>query len=58
MSRTSSNKTFIKVINTPPTYRSEGPIGTWVYRIEYREAIAVTRRRSKEPVDANTGILN
>jgi RNA polymerase sigma-70 factor (ECF subfamily) len=47
-------ETFIKVISALPTYRSEGPIGAWVYRIGYREAIAVTRRRREDPVDPTT----
>ena len=47
-------ETFIKVISATPTYRSEGPIGAWVYRIGYREAVAVTRRRREDPVDPTT----
>jgi len=47
-------ETFIKVINALPTYRSEGPIGAWVYRIGYREAITITRRRREDPIDPTT----
>jgi RNA polymerase sigma-70 factor (ECF subfamily) len=47
-------ETFIKVINALPTYRGEGPIGGWIYRIGYREAITVTRKRREEPVDPTT----
>ena len=47
-------ETFIKVIKSLPTYRGEGPIGGWIYRIGYREAITVTRRRREDPVDPTT----
>ena len=47
-------ETFIKVIKALPTYRGEGPIGGWIYRIGYREAIAFTRRRREDPVDPTT----
>jgi RNA polymerase sigma-70 factor (ECF subfamily) len=47
-------ETFIKVIKALPTYRGDGPIGAWVYRIGYREAITVTRRRREDPVDPTT----
>jgi RNA polymerase sigma-70 factor (ECF subfamily) len=47
-------ETFIKVISALPTYRGEGPIGGWIYRIGYREAITVTRKRRENPVDPTT----
>ena len=47
-------ETFIKVIRSLPTYRGEGPIGGWIYRIGYREAITVTRKRREDPVDPTT----
>lgn len=47
-------ETFIKVMKALPTYRGEGPIGGWIYRIGYREAITVTRRRREDPVDPTT----
>jgi RNA polymerase sigma-70 factor (ECF subfamily) len=47
-------ETFIKVIRALPTYRGEGPIGGWIYRIGYREAITITRRRREDPVDPTT----
>jgi RNA polymerase sigma-70 factor (ECF subfamily) len=47
-------ETFIKVINALPTYRGEGPIGAWIYRIGYREAITITRKRREDPVDPTT----
>jgi RNA polymerase sigma-70 factor, ECF subfamily len=47
-------ETFIKVMRALPTYRGEGPIGGWIYRIGYREAISVTRKRREDPVDPTT----
>jgi RNA polymerase sigma-70 factor (ECF subfamily) len=44
-------ETFIKVIRSIGTYRGDGPIAAWIYRIAYREAIGVTRRRIEEPLD-------
>ena len=44
-------ETFIRVIRSLPTYRGEGPIGAWIYRIGYREAITVTRKRREDPID-------
>lgn len=43
--------TFIKVMRSLPTYRGDGPIAAWLYRIGYREAIAASRRRKETPVD-------
>ena len=43
--------TFIKVMRSLHTYRGEGPIAAWLYRIGYREAIATTRRRRDTPID-------
>ena len=50
-------ETFIKVIKSLPTYRGEGPIGGWIFRIGYREAIALTRKRREEPVDPTTYLV-
>ncbi|MEN8040790.1 MAG: RNA polymerase sigma factor [Actinomycetota bacterium] len=44
-------ETFVKVIRSLPSYRGEGPIGGWIYRIGYREAIAITRKRREDPID-------
>ncbi|MFV1999239.1 MAG: RNA polymerase sigma factor [Acidimicrobiia bacterium] len=44
-------ETFIKVIRALPSYRGEGPIAAWVYRIGYREAIAISRKRRDEIMD-------
>jgi len=50
-------ETFIKVMRSLPEYRGEGPIGGWIYRIGYREAITVTRKRREEPIDPTTYIV-
>ncbi len=44
-------ETFVKVIRSLASYRGDGPIAAWIYRIGYRQAIAVTRRRREEPLD-------
>lgn len=44
-------ETFVKVLRHLHTYRGEGPIAGWLYRIAYREAIALLRRRREEPMD-------
>lgn len=44
-------ETFIKVMKSLHTYLGEGPIAAWLYRIGYREAIAVTRRHRETPID-------
>jgi RNA polymerase sigma-70 factor (ECF subfamily) len=49
-------ETFIKVIRSLGSYRGDGPIAAWIYRIAYREAIVVTRRRSEEPLDPTEAI--
>ena len=43
--------TFIKVMRSLNTYRGDGPIAAWLYRIGYREAIAATRKRRETPLD-------
>jgi RNA polymerase sigma-70 factor (ECF subfamily) len=47
-------ETFIKVIHSLTSYRGEGPIGGWIYRIGYREAIAVSRRRRETVMDPDS----
>ncbi|GMQ94361.1 MAG: sigma-70 family RNA polymerase sigma factor [Acidimicrobiia bacterium] len=47
-------ETFMKVMRSLPAYRGEGPIGGWIYRIGYREAITVTRMRREDPIDPTT----
>ncbi len=44
-------ETFIKVIRSLVSYRGDGPVAAWIYRIGYREAITVTRRRREDPLD-------
>ncbi len=50
-------ETFIKVINALPTYRGDGPIGGWIYRIGYREAITITRKRREDPIDPTSYVV-
>src|SRR5665811_34992 len=50
-------ETFIKVIGSIGTYRGEGPIAAWIYRIAYRESITVTRRRIEEPLDPTEAMV-
>jgi RNA polymerase sigma-70 factor (ECF subfamily) len=47
-------ETFIKIIHSLATYRGEGPIGGWIYRIGYREAIAISRKRREAVMDPNS----
>jgi RNA polymerase sigma-70 factor (ECF subfamily) len=44
-------ETFIKVMKSLHTYRADGPIQAWLYRIGYREAITATRKRREVPID-------
>jgi RNA polymerase sigma-70 factor (ECF subfamily) len=44
-------ETFIKVMRSLDTFRGDGPMAAWLYRIGYREAIAVSRRRREDPVE-------
>ncbi len=44
-------ETFIKLIGALSSYRGEGPIAAWIYRIGYREAIAISRKRRDEVTD-------
>ncbi|MFV9672394.1 MAG: RNA polymerase sigma factor [Acidimicrobiia bacterium] len=44
-------ETFVKAIRSLASYRGDGPIAAWIYRIGYHQAIAVTRRRREEPLD-------
>jgi RNA polymerase sigma-70 factor (ECF subfamily) len=46
--------TFIKVIRSLATYRAEGSIGGWIYRIGYREAIAISRKRREAVTDPDS----
>jgi RNA polymerase sigma-70 factor (ECF subfamily) len=44
-------ETFIKVMKSLHTYRGDGPLAGWLYRIGYRETIAIARRRRDQPMD-------
>lgn len=44
-------ETFIKVMRSLGTFRGDGPMAAWLYRIGYREAIAVSRRRREDPIE-------
>jgi len=50
-------ETFIKVIRSLPTYRGDGPIAGWIYRIGYREAIAISRKRRDEVTDPDGAVF-
>ncbi len=50
-------ETFIKVIRSLPTYRGDGPITGWIYRIGYREAIAISRKRRDEVTDPDGAVF-
>jgi RNA polymerase sigma-70 factor (ECF subfamily) len=47
-------ETFIKIIHSLAEYRGEGPIGGWIYRIGYREAITVSRKRRETVMDPDS----
>lgn len=44
-------ETFIKVMKSLHTYRGDGLIQAWLYRIGYGEAITATRKRREVPID-------
>ncbi len=50
-------ETFIKVIRALPTYRGEGPIAAWIYRIGYREAITMSRKRRDDVTDPDSAVF-
>jgi RNA polymerase sigma-70 factor (ECF subfamily) len=43
--------TFLAALRSIVSYREEGPIGAWLYRIAYRAAIAQQRKRRDFPTD-------
>ena len=47
-------ETFVKIIHSLATYRGEGPIGGWIYRIGYRESIAISRKRREAVMDPDS----
>ena len=50
-------ETFVKVIRSLPSYRGEGPIAGWIYRIGYREAIAASRKRRDDVTDPDSAVF-
>ena len=46
-------ETFIKVMKSLHSYRGDGPLAGWLYRIGYRETIAIARRRRDQPMDSD-----
>ncbi|MDR9449932.1 MAG: RNA polymerase sigma factor [Acidimicrobiia bacterium] len=44
-------ETFLAAFRNLGSYRGEGPISAWIYRIGYRKSIEVQRRRRDEPQD-------
>ncbi|NOY54803.1 MAG: RNA polymerase sigma factor [Actinobacteria bacterium] len=44
-------ETFLSVLRGIASYREEGPIAGWLYRIAYRSAIAQQRKRRDLPTD-------
>lgn len=49
-----TQETFIAAMRNLGTYRGEGPVGGWLYRIAYRQAVAQLRRRRDLPADPAT----
>lgn len=46
--------TFISAMANLHTWRGDGPIAAWLYRIGYRSAIAHLRKRRETPIDDDT----
>jgi RNA polymerase sigma-70 factor, ECF subfamily len=47
-------ETFISAMQNLHTWRGDGPIAAWLYRIGYRNAIAQLRKRRDTPIDDDT----
>lgn len=47
-------ETFIRALTRLHTWRGDGSIDAWIYRIAYRQSITVLRRRRDEPADPAT----
>lgn len=47
-------ETFLRALTRLHTWRGDGSIDAWIYRIAYRQSIAVLRRRRDEPADPAT----
>jgi len=46
--------TFISAMANLHTWKGDGPIAAWLYRIGYRSAIAHLRKRRETPIDDDT----
>jgi RNA polymerase sigma-70 factor (ECF subfamily) len=44
-------ETFLAALRKLDTYRGDGPLAAWIYRIGYRKSIEAHRRRREDPVD-------
>ncbi len=44
-------ETFLAALRNLASYRGEGPIAAWLYRIAYRRAIAALRKRREVPTE-------
>ena len=44
-------ETFLAAFRNLESYRGDGPIAAWIYRIGYRKSIEAHRRRRDEPED-------
>jgi RNA polymerase sigma-70 factor, ECF subfamily len=47
-------ETFLRALTRLDTWRGEGSIDAWIYRIAYHQSIAVLRRRKDVPADPAT----
>ena len=44
-------ETFLAILRGRAPYRGDGPLAAWVYRIGYRQTIAINRRRRDIPTE-------
>lgn len=49
-----TQETFLAALRSLGSYRGEGPIAAWLYRIAYRQAVALIRRRRDVPAEPAT----
>jgi RNA polymerase sigma-70 factor (ECF subfamily) len=47
-------ETFLRALTKLHTWRGDGSVDAWIYRIAYRQTIAVLRRLRDEPADPAT----
>lgn len=43
-------ETFLTALHKLHTYRGDGPVAGWLYRIAYRQAVTVMRRQRDQPM--------